>query len=251
MGYDGHECPDPLPRDGSDPMPAQPKLTMYEELLLLTLDDRKGTAGMDTSHLHAMGGAVLAELMLLGALRIADDKKKLVEAVPGVGVDDPLLAECLERVRTAKRRQSAVSWVQKFCGVKDLKNRVARGLVAKGVLNEARDRVLGIFPRAVFPTRDGGPEEKLRERLREAVLGDSDRIDERTLVVTVLAHATALLPKAIDKKLLKTRKARLKQLSEGTLAGAATIEAVKAAQAAAAAALIATTAAASASSAAS
>jgi golgi phosphoprotein 3 len=227
-------------------MPAKPKLTMYEELLLLALDDRKGTAGMDTSHLHAMGGAILAELVLLGALRIADDKKKLVDAVPGIRVDDPLLAECRDLVQAAKRRKRAVEWVQKFCGLKDLKNRVARGLVAKGVLNEAQDRVLGIFPRTVFPARDGGPEEALRERLRQAVLGDSDRIDERTLVVTVIAHATALLPKVIDKKLLKTRKARLKQLGEGTLAGSATVEAVRAMQAAAAAVLIATTTAASA-----
>ena len=222
-------------------MPATPKLTLYEELLLLALDDRKGTAGMDASHLQAMGGAILAELVLLGALRIADNKKKLVDAEPGAGVDDPLLAECLGLVQAAKRRKQAVEWVQKFSGLKDLKNRVARGLVAKGVLNEAQDRVLGIFPRAVFPARDGGPEEALRERLRQAVLGDSDRIDERTLIVTVIANATALLPKAIDKKLLKSRKARLKQLGEGTLAGSATVEAVRAAQAAAAAVLIAST----------
>ena len=232
-------------------MPAKPRLTLYEELLLLALDDRKGTSGLDTSHLHAMGGAILAELVLLGALRIADDKKKLVDAEPAARVDDPLLAECLGLVQGAKRRRRAVEWVQKFSGLKDLRNRVARGLVAKGVLNEERDRVLGIFPRAIFPARDGGPEEALRERLRKAVLEDGDRVDERTLIVAVIANATALLPKAIDKKLLKTRKARLKQLGEGTLAGAATVEAVKAAQAAAAAVLIATTTAATAATAAS
>jgi hypothetical protein len=216
-------------------MPAKIKLTLYEEILLLALDDRKGTAAMDSGHANAMGGAILAELVLLGALRIATDKKKLVDAEPGMQVDDPLLAECLALVQNAKRRKSAVDWVMKFAGVKDLKNRAARGLVTWGVLNESRDKVLGIFPRAIFPARDPGPEQALIERLRQAVLTDDDRVDERTLVVAVIANATSLLPKAIDKKLLKGRKVRLKQLAEGHLVGAATAEAVQAAQAVAAA----------------
>jgi hypothetical protein len=212
-------------------MPARIKLTLYEEVLLLALDDRKGTSALDSGHANAMGGAILAELVLLGALRIATDKKKLVDAEPGQQVDDPLLAECLALVQNAKRQKSAVYWVLKFARVKDLKNRVARGLVSKGVLNESHDRALGVFPRAIFPARDAGPEQALIERLRQAVLTDADPVDERTLVVAVIAHATSLLSKAIDKKLLKGRKARLKHLAEDQSAGAATAEAVKAVQA--------------------
>lgn len=228
-------------------MTAGIKLTLYEEILLLALDDRKGTSAMDSAHANAMGGAILAELALLGALRIAADKKKLVDAEPGRQVDDPLLAECLLLVQNAKRRKSAVDWVMKFASLKDLKNRTARGLVSKGVLNESRDTVLGIFPRTVFPARDAGPEQALIERLRQAVLTDDERVDERTLVVVVIAHATSLLSRAIDKKLLKGRKARLKQLAEGHLAGSATAEAVQAAQAAMVAIIAATTAASAAS----
>lgn len=229
-------------------MSAMIKLTLYEEILLLALDDRKGTSALDSGHANAMGGAILAELVLLGALRISADKKKRVEAEPGRQVDDPLLAECLALVQNAKRPKNAVDWVMKFAGTKDLKNRVARGLVTRGVLNESRDQVLGIFPRTIFPARDPGPEQALIERLRQAVLTDGDHVEERTLVVTVIAHATALLPKAIDKKLLKGRKARLKQLAAGQLAGAATAEAVQAAQAVAAAMVAITAATAAASS---
>jgi len=223
-------------------MPAKPRLTMYEEILLLALDDRKGTAAMESGHANAMGGAILAELMLLGALKIDTvKKKKFVDAEPGAQVDDPLLAECLDLVRTAKRRKTAVDWVFKFAGVKDLKNRVARGLVGKGVLSEEHDKVLGIFPRTKFPERDPGPEQALIERLRQAVLTDADKVDERTLVVAVIANATAMLQRVIGKKELKARKARLKVLAEGQLAGAATAEAVAAAQAAALMAIVAAT----------
>jgi len=222
-------------------MPAKTRLTMYEEILLLALDDRKGTAAMDSGHANAMGGAILAELVLLGALRIGADKKKFVDAEPGAQVSDPLLAECLELVRTAKRRKRAVDWVMKFAGLKDLKNRAARGLVVKGVLNEEHDRMLGLFPRTKFPERDPGPEQALIERLRQAVLTDADKVDERTRVVTIIANATSMLLRVIDKKELKARKARLKQLAAGHLDGAATAEAVQAAQAAAMAVMIVTT----------
>lgn len=222
-------------------MPAKTKLTMYEEILLLALDDRKGTAAMDSAHANAMGGAILAELVLLGALRIGADKKMFVDAEPGAQVDDPLLGESLELVRTAKRRKRAVDWVMKFASLKDLKNRTARGLVVKGVLGEEHDRVLGIFPRTKFPERDPGPEQALIGRLRQAVLTDAEMVDERTLVVTIIANACSMLPRVIDKKELKARKARLKQLAEGHLAGAATAQAVQAAQAAAMAVIIAST----------
>ncbi len=95
-------------------MRAKPRLTLYEEILLLALDDEKGTTGVGGMHGNAMGGAVLAELVLLGAVTVAGDKKKLVDAVPGARVDDPVLAECLDLVRTAKRRRRARDWVLKF-----------------------------------------------------------------------------------------------------------------------------------------
>jgi hypothetical protein len=216
-------------------------LTLYEEILLLALDDEKGTTGMESGHALGMGGAVLAELMLLGALSISADKKKLVDAAPRVRVSDPLLAECLALVTAAKRRKSASDWVQKFSGVKDLRNRVARGLVVKGVLAEDRDKVLGLFPRTIFPARNPGPERAMIERLQRAVLTDVDKVDERTLVTVAIAQATDLLRRAVDKKQLKTRKARLKQLAEGQLAGAATAEAVQAVTAAVMLAVVAAT----------
>ncbi|MBK6899362.1 MAG: GPP34 family phosphoprotein [bacterium] len=228
-------------------MPAKTELTLYEEILLLALDDRKGTAGIESGHANAMGGAILAELALAGALRIGADKKKMVDAAPGARVDDPILVECLALVAGAKRRRRASDWVLKFAGRKDLKNRVARGLVAKGVLVEGRDRALGLFPRTIFPERDAGPERALIERLERAVLTDTDRVDERTLMVAGIAHATGLLGRAVDKKRLKERKARLKQLVDGQLASAATVEAVQAVQAAVMVAIIAASAASAAS----
>ncbi|MBE0566836.1 MAG: GPP34 family phosphoprotein [Krumholzibacteria bacterium] len=222
-------------------MTAKPQLTLYEEILLLALDDAKGTTAVGSMHANAMGGAILAELVLLGAVTVGADKKTLVDARPDARADDPILAECLALVQEAKRRRKASDWVLKFAGRKDLRNRAARGLVAKGVLREGQDKVLGLFPRVIFPARQPGPEQELVKRLHHAVFTASTQVDERTVVVVVIAHATGLLAGVLDKKRLKERKERLKKLAAGHAAGAATREAVAAVQAAVMVATIAAT----------
>jgi len=219
-------------------MNSRPSLTLYEEILLLALDDDKGTTEIEGMYRNAMGGAILAELVLLGALQAGKTKKDPVTAVKGAVVDDPLLAECLEKVVTQKKDKKAVHWVQKFAGVKDLRNRVARGLVAKGVLSEGKDKVLGIFPRTIFPEHDPGPEQELRTRLNRAIFTATPDVDARTVVIVALANATGMLKKVFDKKKLKDRKKRLEKLTSGQVAGAATKEAVDAVHAAIAVAVM-------------
>ena len=81
-------------------------LTIYEEILLLALDDDKGTADSAGFYTKALGGAILAELAMTGAVTIEDDKKKRVHAVRGARLDDPILAECSAMVRSNSR-----SWI--------------------------------------------------------------------------------------------------------------------------------------------
>ena len=118
---------------------------------------------------------------------------------------------------------------------------MARQLVAKGVLGEGRDKVLGIFPRTIYPAKNPGPEQELKKRLHHAVFTASSHVDERTIVVVAIANTTGLLAKVLDKRRLKERKDRLKKLTSGQASGAATREAVEAMQAAIAVATIAAT----------
>jgi Golgi phosphoprotein 3 len=122
--------------------------------------------------------------------------------------------------------------VQKFAALKDLKNRAARQLVAKGVLKEDTGKVLGIFKRTIYPEANPGPEQDLRRRLEEAIFMDQQEVDPATTVVVALARATGLLDRVFTKKRLKPRKQRLEDLVNGNLAGKATREAVEAVQAA-------------------
>lgn len=212
-------------------MTAKP-LPLYEEILLLALDDDKGTTPMESMFKTTMGGAILAELVLEGAITIDQDKKKQVHPVGGARVDDPILAECLELITDRDKPRQAKDWVMKFSGLKGLKERAARQLVDKGVLREDEGTVLKIFKRTLFPERDGGPERDLRQRMEKAVFTYSSQVDSRTVIIVALADSTGLLKSVFDKKRLKEAKPRLEDLASGHVAGDATREAVEAIQAA-------------------
>ena len=55
------------------------RLPLYEEILLLHLDDDKGTVGTGL-HKNAMAGAILAELVMLSAVTLDDDRHASGEA---------------------------------------------------------------------------------------------------------------------------------------------------------------------------
>lgn len=216
-------------------------LHLHEQLLLLVLRDRKGTIDYRAGFYNiAMGGAILAELALAGVIRIEESKKAFVEAttVPGRPRDE-ILAEALERVRNSKRRRRASAWASTFGNLKRLRHRTALGLCRRGILRTKESQVLLVFRRKLYPTIDPGPERKLLERLREAVMGDGE-IEPGLGVVLSLAHATGSLKIHFERKELKARKTRLKAVSAGEPFAAGTGHPALAAHQAAKAAVAAT-----------
>jgi hypothetical protein len=215
-------------------MPTEiPHLFLHEEVLLLSLKDKKGTMHSGAHHQHALSAAIVAELLLRERIRIAaEGKKQFVEVSDHTPLGDDVLDECLERIVTAKRRAQIRRWVSTFAGVRRLRARVAGSLVERGVLKASHDKVLLIFTRSIYPERDPKPEREIVRRLRRAVFTPARDIDPRTAVLAAITHATGILPHVFDKKRLKDRKKRLQDLTEGSVVGEATKEVVQAMQAA-------------------
>ncbi len=206
-------------------------LRLYEEILLLELDDEKGTSG-STMYAQAMGGAVVAELLLEGRIRLGEDKKRRVEVVDARPVGDPLLDAMLAEMAAAKKPKQGSEWVAKVAGKGKLKAEVAGRLVAAGVLRQEEAKVLGIFPTTHYPARDARPEREVRARLTRAICTDTQDVDARTIVLVALADAGGLLPRVIEKPRLKERKERIKAITSGHAVRAVTQEAIDAVHAA-------------------
>ena len=218
------------------------RLSLHEEIMLLALRDEEGTVVGGTHYSFALGGAILAELLLQERVKVDDSRrKKLLTVKSAKPIGEPLLDECLEKVRSAKRRASLQTWVGRFAGIKQLRHRVALALCERGILRADEDTVLLIFKRKVYPEVDPKPERELIERLRQAVFTYTNELDSHTVVLAALANGSGILKVVFDKKKLKARKKRLEQLTKGNVAGKATKEAIEAMQAAVVAAMVATT----------
>jgi hypothetical protein len=212
----------------------QPKtLFLHEEIMLLTLKDEEGTIASGTYYSHALGGAVLAELLLHQRITVeAVRKKKFARLIDPTPLGDSVIDEGLLKIVRAKKRQQLQTWVSRFSSIKNLKHRTARRLVQRGILRADEDKVLLLFARKIYPEINPEPERKLIKRLREAIFSDADNVAPRTVVLLSLAHNAELLKVVFDKKQLKTRKKRIEQVINGEMSGKATQEAIQAMQAA-------------------
>jgi hypothetical protein len=218
-------------------------LHIYEALMLLALKDQEGTVAADgVGFPFSLGGSLLAELMLLGKVEIQEvKKKKFVNLKDSTPVGDPLLDECLEKVRTAKKRAQVNVWVSRFAHLKKLRHRAAEQLCRRGILRADEESVLLIFKRKVYPELDPGPERKVIEALRKAIFSDEEELNPLTSVLVALADKAGVLKNVFDKKELKARKARLKEIGEGEATAAAVKELVQATQVAVMSAVTAST----------
>jgi Golgi phosphoprotein 3 len=214
-------------------MTIQTNLFLHEEIMLLAFRDEEGTIASGTMYQYAIGAAVLAELLLNKRIAVGESRrKKLVDLISSQPLGEPLIDQCLEKISNAKRRTSLQGWVSRFAGVKNLKHRVALQLCQRGILRAAEDTILLLFTRKIYPEINPEPERKLIERLRQAIFTDSREVDPRTVVLVSLANSTGLLKAVFDKKELKGRKARIKEISDGEITGKAAKEAIEAMQAA-------------------
>lgn len=200
---------------------------------------KEGTIAFGANYSFAVGGAILAEVLLRQHIEIEETKRrKLVNLIDPAPLGEPVVDECLEKISSAKRRANAQTSVSRFASVKKLKHRIAEGLCDRGILRADDAKVLLFFARKVYPERNPAPERAMIERMRRAIFTDTDNVDPRTVVLISLAKATDLLRIPLDKKRLKERKRRIQQLVDGEIMGKATREAVEAAQAAQAAVAI-------------
>lgn len=205
----------------TDPRP----LHIYEEILLLALQDEKGTVTGGTWYSYAIGGALLSELVLAGRVR-AEGKKKELEVVDDTPMGDPVLDDCLAMLCDAKKPKPMTHWLTKVSQWKNLKRRAAESLCEKGILRAEKDKVLFIFERDVYPEADPEPEREVIERLRHVIFEDDLDVDPRTVVLLSLAKQTEILKTVFDRKDLKRRKARIEDVIAGEASGEAAASAV-------------------------
>lgn len=205
-------------------------LFLHEEILLLALQDEKGTISAGSMYAYAVGGALLAELVVRGRIELAGPpKKRMVQLLDPTPIGEPLLDEAIEKIATAKRRGSVSTWVTRLAGLRKLRDRLADGLCRRGILRAEERDVLLFFKRRVYPALDPRAEREIVERLRQAIFEDG-QVDARTVVLLSLADRAGVLGTVFGRKALKARRPRIDRLVEEESLGKAVKSAVEAVQ---------------------
>jgi hypothetical protein len=199
-------------------------LLLYEELMLLALCDEKGTLEADdTAFKYTIAAALISELLLSKHATIdrVTKRKKIIDLRRSTHTGDPLLDECIARLKSAKRRASINTWVTRFAGIKKLRHRVALQLCKHGILQADEDKVLLVFTRKIYPELNPQPERELVQRLRAAICTNEKDLDPRTTVLVALADTANVLKNVFDKQELKRHKKRIRQIAKGDLTATA------------------------------
>jgi len=216
-------------------MTTSESLWLHEEILLLALRDKEGTFASGSRHRHALGGAILAELMLARRIRENPaDRKKRVEVLSPKPLSEALLDEALERIRAARRPASMATWVGRFASWRELPHRIAARLCERGILRADQRKILLLFRQRIYPEVKPEPERRLIERLNRALLGSGVDLEPRTRTLLSLAYPAGLLQNAFDKQVLKRQRALFDMVLEREPVGRAVKEAIEAEAAAAA-----------------
>jgi len=205
-----------------------------EDLLLLLLDDESGRLPLGTSVnvTSALGGAVLAELTLIGAVAVEARTSRFRSpkaTVTGPAPDDRVLADALAVIGEKDRT------------TQDLVVRLGKHLVAtlggrladRGILERQESRLLGMLPRTRWPSADSTHEAEVRRSLT-SVLVQGTTPDGRTgTLVAVLAGAD-LVHRVADHEGMSRRavKRRAAEVVEGAWASTGVREAIGAVHAA-------------------
>jgi hypothetical protein len=207
-------------------MAVSPNL-IAEDLLLLLLDDDSGKLpmGLSDKAAPALGGAVLAELAILGAVTV-DERQSRWRApkvrVTGPPPPDRVLADALGVVGEKER------------AAQDLVARLGKGLVAtlgdrmadRGVLERREDRLFGVLPRTRWPASDRSREEEVRRTL-DSVLVQGTTPDDRTGALVGVLVAIDRAHKVVPGLSSREVKKRATEVAEGAWATTAVRDAIR------------------------
>ncbi|KAH9948057.1 Golgi phosphoprotein 3-domain-containing protein [Amylocystis lapponica] len=162
-----------------------PRLTIMEEILLLGLKDKQGYLSFWNDNIsYALRGCILIELALRRRIALVKDPnrrqlppaERLVEVIDERQTGETILDETLRMMKTQEGEHLAVNtWIDLLSGetwnvmkigfqLKQVRERLAKGLVDKGVLRTEKRNFL-LFDMATHPIADVRTKETIVARV--------------------------------------------------------------------------------------
>ena len=191
-------------------------LSFGEELLLLALDDEKGTIVDKTSIKYGLVGALLMDLALMNKIDTDLENLMIVDTSP---TGDDVLDDVLTQIAQSNRTRTTAYWLVHLSqNSNTIKERLLDRLIQKGILKREEQKILWVFARRRYPVRDDKEEKEVKTRIREVILSDSIP-DSRDVVLISLIKGCYLVDEIFSHKEIDAVKGRLEQIAKMDLIG--------------------------------
>lgn len=194
-------------------MTSSKKLSLAEELLLITLDDESGKL-LDSikpfSFDIAIAASLIMELTLKGKL---DTDAKKVFVVSSEATGDAILDQALAAIVAEKNSLSTSDWLSRFArhGA-TLSEKIIESLVNKGVVQMVEKRLLWVLKTRAYPATSGIEEREVKSRIMQLLNNDEIPNPSDALLIGLL-RATEIMSRLLSSSELVRLQNRIDQIA--------------------------------------
>ncbi len=188
-------------------------LTLAEELFLICLDeDQGGIVDCAAPSLRAgLPGALLAELVLCGKIRL-DSKERVLVPDGEAPEEDENLNTTLAEIRQSDRPRKLQHWIQAWVGDhKKIRKALISSLVQKGVLHPGENGYYQEPGEAGLVIRPATPKYAIKLRLRACVF-TGQPADRQSITLLGLLRASRLLDLVFTRDEIEGARRRIRLL---------------------------------------
>jgi len=168
-------------------------LTLFEELLLLSIHEAKSTfiRSVTDRVKPGLGGAILAELALMGKIQLSNNHRLQLVDDSETKVD--VLDEALGALKDAEKERKFGYWINALSEREEkYRRQIVKSLIQKGVVTQDDDHLFWVIPSPLQPEIQASAKYLVNKRLRGIVLAQGD-IQPRDIVLLSLLRASGLL----------------------------------------------------------
>lgn len=175
---------DPAENELKNQESKEPALTLMEEVLLIGIKDKEGYLSFWNDNIsYALRGCILLELAFRGKIQVINDparrrfelSERLIEVIDDKKTGEVLLDETLNLMKSDGGHLSIGQWIDLLSGeswnlmkinyqLKQVRERLAKGLVDKGILRTERKNFL-IFDMPTHPLADSASKDAIVKRV--------------------------------------------------------------------------------------
>jgi hypothetical protein len=187
-------------------------LTMLEEVVLLAVDEKTGRvrSTREFGTTYALVGAVFFDLALA---RKIDTDTEAIQIVDRTPTGNATLDRVLAKMAARPDLKTVAEWIEEmFLQRDDLEGEALKSLTDRGVLRHEQSKLLWVIDIERFPMVDNKPQQHVKLRLANAILGD-DIPDTRDIMLVSIADQCGLLGYVLSDVELENRKDRIRVLT--------------------------------------